>query len=284
MALIRARPECFKTVDILYESAKRRLIFISNLLLRLIFFSWLETCLLEVNLNNNVRGMEMKKLKMWLISSAFILGTVATSAEANVIYNWHDVSSDSEVGLISASIEFDESIWSLGGSFFYESRRVIKEYFGVASINFATPLNTSGGYMPGFSDPIILEAKPCVTGAYCATSGDMEIGKVYVSYGIWDFDLTFGELLEGSMYLNDIHSDVRMSSQGSLFTINELGSDSPGLCFWSIQCTGGTGYWKLDHSTVPVSEPRSAWLLAVGLISLAATQRRRSIKRKASDR
>lgn len=216
----------------------------------------------------------MKKFNMWLISSIFLLGFVATSVEANVIYNWHDLSSDSEVGLISASIEFDESIWSLGGSFFYESRREIKEYFGVASINFATPLNSGGGYMPGFSDPIILEAKPCITGAYCDISGDMEVGKVYVSYGIWDFDLTFGELLEGSMYLNDIYSDVRMSSQGPLFTINHLGSDSPGLCFWSVQCAGGTGYWKLDHSTVAVSEPSSAWLLALGLIPIAATQRR----------
>lgn len=216
----------------------------------------------------------MKTLNGFFICGVIFLGLLGSSAEAVVIYNWQDVAPDSEVGPIRASIAFDESIWSMGGTFFYESTAVNKEYFGVAAVEFATPLNTDP-YSPGFNDPIILETIPCVAGTYCETSGDREAGKVYVSNGVWDFDLKFGEFLQGSMYLNDIYSSVNMNSQGSLFTIEHLGSDSPGLCFWSSQCTGGTGRWRLDHSALPVDEPSAVSLFAAGLISLISARRRR---------
>lgn len=216
----------------------------------------------------------MKTLNGLFICGIFFLGSLGSSAEALVIYNWQDVASDSDVGPIRASIAFDESIWSFGGTFFYESTKLNKEYFGVASVKFETPLSTYA-YSPGFNDPIVLETIPCIAGSYCQTSGGREAGKVYVSYGVWDFDLKFGEFLQGSMYLNDIYSSVSMSSQGSLFTIDHLGSDSPGLCFWSIQCAGGTGVWRLDHSTLAVNEPSAVLLFTVGLLSLLGARRRR---------
>ena len=212
--------------------------------------------------------------------------------EAVVIYNWYDVSSNPDVGAINASIAFDESIWSFGGAFVYDSSLLhpteAQPFFGVASIDFATPMNMNSTphIDRGFTDPIQLSQMTCAQAAppgldpsnYCAGRG-MAVEDIVVSAGYWSFDLVFGEFLQGSMYLNDHFTDVRMSSHDTLFTIDSLNSDSPGSCFSKpARCAGGTGVWQLATAPMPVSEPSTVLLLTLGLIPLVVTHRRRVTK------
>lgn len=220
----------------------------------------------------------MKALKFGLAGSVLLLGAVAANVQASVIYNWYDVSSDPDVGPITASIAFDESIWSMGGTFVYNSSpgsATYMPYFGVNSINFAATTSA------GFTDPIELSKSTCGQhvppgqdpAAYCAAIG-LAPSDAVVNSGDWNFNLVFGEFLQGSMLLNDFSTSVGMSSQGTLFTIDQMGSDSPGSCYFKPSvCAGGTGGWKLQ-----VSEPDTVLLLALGLIPLAVAQRRRMAK------
>ncbi|MBI3775877.1 MAG: hypothetical protein HY273_10050 [Gammaproteobacteria bacterium] len=231
----------------------------------------------------------MKPFKFSYLGGALLLGFVATNAEALVIYNWYDVASNSNVGPINASMAFDESVWAFGGEFNYHSAYSSDPvpYFGVAAIDFATASDVRAKRLlsQGFTDPIQLRTSQCGQsalygfdpGVYCAARG-LDVDDLVVSAGNWTFDLKFGEFLTGSMYLNDRATDVRMKSQDQLFTIAALDSDSPGACFKPTLCDGGTGYWKL----LKVDEPNTVLLLSLGLISLAAIQRRRLIKPKRS--
>lgn len=225
----------------------------------------------------------MKHLNSGFIGSVLLLGALATNVEAVVIYDWYDAASDSNVGPISASIAFDDSIWESGGTFVYDTSYGDGSipFFGVVSIDFSTPLNLSStpSLNQGFTDPIQLKQLTCAQSApygfdpiaYCAGQG-LGVDDLVVTAGYWKFDLTFGEYLQGSMSLNDTHTNVGMSSLGHLFTISDLRSDSPGPCFLdAAACVGGTGYWKLT----PVSEPITALLLAAGLLPLIVLQRRR---------
>ena len=159
-------------------------------------------------------------------------------------------------------------------------------FFGVASIDFATPLNydSTPSIHQGFTDPIQLKQSTCAQSTpygfdpvtYCAGQG-LGIDDLVVSAGSWKFDLTFGEYLQGSMYLNDIHTNVGMSSLGNVFTISDLRSDSTGPCFLdATACAGGTGYWKL----LQVSEPGTVLLLVAGLLPLMVLQRRRFMPKR----
>lgn len=219
----------------------------------------------------------MQHSKSAVIAGALLLGIVATQAEALVIYNWYDVAANPNVGLINASIAFDENIWELDETFVYNSRPAGEPlpFFGVGSIDFGVSanLNSTPPVNQGFTDPIQLRSSPCgqsprhglSPAAYCAGLG-LAVDDVVVSPGYWNFNVKFGEYLTGSMYLNDFSTSVQMASHDTLFTISSLGSDSPGPCFHPANCFGGTGYWKL----LTVNEPGTVVLLALGLIPLAA--------------
>ena len=233
----------------------------------------------------------MKPFNLGLVFSGLLLSALSVNTPAGIIYNWYDVTPDTQAGPITASIEFDESVWSLGGAFKFSnpaSPMGWVPYFGVNSISFASSLNSNPNspvINPGFTDPIKLSQSTCgqvvPAGqdpvAYCAGRGHAITDPV-VSPGLWEFDLIFGEFLQGSMTLNDLATSTTMSSQGSVFTITQLSSDSPGMCYFSPPtCMGGTGNWRLQ-----VTEPSTVLLLAVGFISLAVMHRRR--KRAGSDK
>ena len=233
----------------------------------------------------------MKPFNLGLVFSGLLLGALAAPAQAGIIYNWYDGTPDPQAGPITASIEFDQSIWSLGGAFIYSkpvNSMGFVPFFGVNSISFASSLDpnpNSPVINPGFTEPIKLSQSTCgqvvPAGqdpvAYCAARGHVITDSV-VSPGFWEFDLIFGEFLQGSMTLHGFATSAAMNSQGSLFTITQLSSDSPGMCFFSPPtCMGGTGNWRLQ-----VTEPGMILLFAVGFISLAVMQRRR--KRAGSDK
>lgn len=230
----------------------------------------------------------MKHFKFGCISGALLFGLLTTNVGAVVIYNWYDVAPNSNVGPIKASIAFDESIWTYGGAFTHRTAHSSDPapYFGVESIDFATPVNfdSTPSVDRGFTDPIQLRSSECGhspgygLSPYCGARG-LLANDIVVSPGYWNFDVTFGEFLTGSMYLNDMYTDVGMSSRDSLFTIASLGSDSPGACYHPANCVGGTGYWKL----LKIDEPSTLLLLMVGFLSLAIAQQRRVAKRNAID-
>lgn len=225
----------------------------------------------------------MKLFNIGFVFRGLLLSALSTNALAGIIYNWYDVTSNPQVGPITASLEFDESVWSIGGAFVHKQRPNPVgpiPFFGVNSISFATSLdpNTNAQVKQGFTDPIKLSQSTCGRYvplgadpvAYCAARG-YAVNDAVVSNGWWEFDLVFGEFLQGTMTLNDLATSTSMSSQGPLFTISQLSSDSPGPCYSSVpRCIGGTGVWKLQ-----VAEPSTILLLTVGFLALVVMQFRR---------
>ncbi|NJO12432.1 MAG: hypothetical protein HC872_02045 [Gammaproteobacteria bacterium] len=196
----------------------------------------------------------------------------AAAAHAGVIYRWVNVSTDPEAGPIDAFIEF-------GNDFYMPGRRLqaaprdgnpdtLDAYFGIDSLFF--------GLREQDYDSINLRTnRTCgqiIPGPGNICPPDFTPDTRVVDLGIlanYAFDLTLGERLSGSIFINDGSSDFLATSVDSLFTLVNLRSDF-GLCS-GPRCAGGTGFFQLDASTLPVNVPEPAvWslLLAGGLMLL----------------
>lgn len=213
----------------------------------------------------------MLKTTSRLILTGLLSTLWINTLHAGIIYRWQDIAASPLTGPIEAFLEIAPEYWSMGGTFQYQANSPGNEiaYFGIDSLYFSAPLSTE---MPplGFMDPIELNTDqncaeitldPLID---CAKYPDF-LNQRMASKGIWNLDLNFGDTLQGSLYANDLSTHVRMSSANSLWTISSLRSDSLGACFLS-ECSGGTGIWVLDRSTLPVSEPGTLALLGLGLV------------------
>lgn len=176
----------------------------------------------------------------------------ASHAQAGVVFNWQTQSYSSSIFAVEGRIEIDASSWTVG------------------------QLNVSNG---------------CNGYPYVLASGSMYSGCTVMS-GITDFSfrvnnnyspLSFNSLrftgqlamagtapLAGSIFAEtNFETDVRMNSAPGtgVWTIMSFQTDGPpAACQTPPYCSGATGKWLIDASTLPVPEPSSITLFASAIL------------------
>jgi hypothetical protein len=179
------------------------------------------------------------------LAVAVLSSSMSFAATAGVIYRWEDRTSNPNLGPGTGQMEISDAYWEFGASVTLTNRignswPSFSAPFGVDSFYFA------GSPSPGVSSTAVnLHFRPCSLYKDCMTDD-------LITTGYWEFDLTFGSVLTGSLSANDTNSSVRMSSSDSIWTIQDFGTDGyPSACRYH-QCSGGTGSWVLDPSTLPI--------------------------------
>lgn len=222
----------------------------------------------------------MKK-NMVVCASALLALLSSMTASAGVIYRWQDVTIDPDVGAQTGYIEFSYDAWRPGGTLSDDGVTGAPDSFldpliGVERLVWDNPSQV------GFNRGLDLSLESCSENASCAAGfPDFEI---FADWG-GDFlsgsrvDVTFGALLTGrSLSFTNVEMGFVMHSTGALWTIDEMGTDFGGNCHTG--CSGGTGLWVLDLSTLPpvrVPEPSSAVLMLIGLAAGVAYRKRQSM-------
>jgi hypothetical protein len=87
--------------------------------------------------------------------------------------------------------------------------------------------------------------------------------------GYFNIDLdVVGDGLAGSVYVNNLSSDLQMSGDAALWTVNHYATDRGGPCRATVNaCAGQTGRWVL--AVAPLDAPPVAALLLLGAGLLA---------------
>lgn len=195
----------------------------------------------------------MRTTLLPLLTGALVTLTawLPSTAEAGVVYRWVNQSQDAEAGALQGELVVRDSAWFSGMTI---SETGFSEYFPTG------PSAVESFWFKG----------PSLNLDYQASSPP--------SFSSFMLDITLGNTITGNwLGFNTSAEDVLMytaSPSSDLWTIEHLGTDFDGSpCFNGNTCQGGTGYWALDLSTLPVSSPGSLPLLALGLAALAWRQR-----------
>lgn len=193
---------------------------------------------------------------------AMWLTTLATSAYANVIYRWESIQTDSSAPFAGSYLAVSDaaylfgSVNSSGDAIPYTYQKVA--YFGVDEFNFP-----SGMKPKAYTN--------CTIDCGSLDPSDLYFASVYH----YSFQLTFSDILSGSISIDTPNDNLRMSG-GPIWTFSEWNSDGP-YCYTHPEgpngCTQNVGKWVLDKSTVPVPEP--ATLSLVGLAAVGFIWRRK---------
>jgi hypothetical protein len=231
------------------------------------------------------------KTKLLARASALLAILCATPVLAGVIYRWQDVTPNPNTGPFEGLIEFSDDAWAPGGhltaAISASPGNELEPIDGIEHFYWANPSGV------GIGPHIELGMMPCsyflltpgcgVGGAdtaFLPMTGGGGLGAI--------FDFTFGAVLEGGLLsVNESSTDVRMRSSGPLWTIERVGSDGPGICFFNDgRCWGSTGLWVLDLSTLPpkrVPEPFTVPLMLLAASALfVVTDAKRSRRRRGS--
>lgn len=217
-------------------------------------------CSLQTKASQYVRETDMSAgQSIWRL---ILVASLAFASEANagLVYNWVQESAPESMPYIGTGrIELDPSYWPNGTI----------ELSETCFSSLPPPASPCGGKPP-------TQLLDFHFGLNKDSSVDLG-GRIFV-IGFGNFDINGASPLRGSFYFADDDANLSMSSlEGStLWRISLYASDAgPRECFFSPRCSGATGRWVLDLSSVPVPEPSSAALLGFGLLPLSAFIRRR---------
>lgn len=234
------------------------------------------------------RANKFRRGQLARTSAALALIISSMPASAGVIYRWQDITPDPEAGAFEGYIEFSDAAWRPGGHLFQEGSfngtpGSLRPTQDIERFTWTNPSGLGFGVFQGIG----MALTPC-SALDAALQDYCEPGDTFLTSGHtgvrFDFDITFGALLTGALSVDTDQAFVRMGSgSGPLWTIGGTASEVGGACYslFPTGCSGSTGIWLLDLSTVPTSvpEPSTAGLMLLGLSALLAArlQRRRSV-------
>jgi hypothetical protein len=166
--------------------------------------------------------------------------------EAGVVYRWFNTSVNTTAGALEGELVVRDSAWFNGMTLQQSSH---------AGPYPAAPTALESFWFKG-------------QGLTLNYNGDTP-----PAFGFFSLDITLTSVITGQwLEFNTSAEDVRMSTNAlnsPVWTIQHLGTDFDGSpCHHADTCSGGSGYWALDLSTLPVSSPGSLPLLALGLLAL----------------
>lgn len=178
------------------------------------------------------------------------------------------------------SMVFDDAYWVAHDTFSFST---LRPSGGSPEVSVVPPglLSFSfGGGGSGDSSTADYLPRECLISRAECTFGGL-VGQMVV-YGTYDFELTLGSVLTGSIVANDTSQNVALESAiGSpVWTVGTFRTDGPGPgpCFRGDNCGGGTGLWVLDRGTVPIAtpvpEPETYAMYAFGLAMLFFIRRK----------
>lgn len=210
--------------------------------------------------------------------AAALLVLSGVSAQASVVYSWVNLTYSENAPVVSGSMAFDDVFWLTHNTLSYVDGGALYTDAPQSLIAFQMIVGDSG-----ITSSVRLDRFLCSDRAWdCDTS----VHPGYVTYGNYDFNLSLGSVLTGSILASDTHSSIRMASAGTpVWSISQYGTDGPGpiACFMG-NCGGGTGLWVLDRNTIPtvaapIPEPETYAMWLLGMAALAF----RRVARKGSN-
>lgn len=189
-----------------------------------------------------------------------------TSVQASVVYNWHSTSGGEHVIAVDGRIVFTDAAYQAGAVDFLSRPPDFEGDYSLPIISMTMTLAVTGSDGVTAPTTLFMDFEP---------HGD----SLATSYLKGSFTMEPGGYLSGSFYSHG--ASLRFGAHGTArsWTIGDVNSDYftvPDTYCWSghdTLCSGGTGYWKLDASTVPVPAPNMLGLLALlTVLALVARQ------------
>ena len=210
--------------------------------------------------------MTSKKKRLQIIIqplAAAALMVLTTAAQAGVVYNWSPISAPPVLEGTAGRIEITDRAWRRGNLYeIYSEGMPFKT--SLLDLEF-TGVDGSG------HDIRIMPRK-------FLSNPDADVGIFY------DLDLTFNgrDPLSGSLDAGDQFDTIVDFSGGPVWTLADFASDD-GTCFIDEpSCSGLTGIWNIDPTTIPtgsstsVAEPSPLLLFAGGVLLAGLAWRRRA--------
>ncbi|HET8552495.1 MAG TPA: PEP-CTERM sorting domain-containing protein [Gammaproteobacteria bacterium] len=202
-------------------------------------------------------------MKKRILLAIFIAaaGALSVSASAGVIYHWQQLTTSPTISSSSGILEISDQAWLSG----HIELTQTCAYF-------------LGGCSPSLADSPILTFEFGINGMtpVHGTPAPDDFSKLNA-----DLDITSGGLLSGNLYGEDFTGRVDIGGTPGQWEVGTWVTDEG--CWMDIEhpfCSGATGRWVLDRSTipaVPVPEPASLPLLFLGLAIVLWVGHRRSV-------